>query len=159
MGYEIRIIVGKRCLSPSPEIAVDETKPYKDGSGFEPLRDEKGDYVYTGRNEQWFDAMAGVELCKLGHQDDALNRLIQASFQKAKDKKDHVIYFYGIDGNIKQTEDRYGAKMWPVPVTEVLEAMKQTESTATYRRLQWAVALLEEMAKDPDQLEVLFYGH
>jgi len=158
MGYEIKCFIGKSGQA-SPEWALSD-KRYKDDSGFEPLKDAKGNTLYTGRTEHWFQIMAMVDLCKLGYQDDALNRLIHQSHKTAKDAiKTNVYYFYGEDGNTQVKEDRYGDGMWPVPVKDVLEAMKSVEDAQTYRRLVWAIALLEAMAKDPANLQVLFYGY
>lgn len=67
MGYEIKMLVGKSCLR-AKEIERDMSKPYSDGSGYEYKRDEKGEIVYTGREEVWFQVMAEVDLSKLGYQ-------------------------------------------------------------------------------------------
>lgn len=158
MGYEIKMFVGKVSLRGKEWKLTD--KRYDDDSGFEPERDDKGKIVYTDRTEHWFQVMAFVDLCKLGYQDDALNRLISDSFDTAKKHaKTDVHYFYGEDGNKKIVDDLYGAALWPVPVKDVLEAMKKSHGRSKYRRTDWAIALLVAMAKDTEQLEVIFYGH
>lgn len=159
MGYEIKIIIGKATSVKHPEWDLSD-KPYKDGSGFEPKRDAKGNILYTGRTECWFQVMATLDLCKLGYQKDPLNDLIAQSHQTAKEQAKTLFhYYYADDGNTKIVEDRYGAALWPVPVKEVLAAMKLSEDAKTYRRLIWAIALLESMVEDSEGLEVLFYGH
>jgi hypothetical protein len=158
MGYETKLIIGKASQA-SPEWALSD-QLYKDGSGFEPLRDAKGNILHTGRTEHWFQIMAMVDLCKLGHADDSLNRLLHQSHKTAKEQnKAHVYYFYDSDGNTQVKEDRYGDGMWPVPIKDVLDAMKASEGAQTYRRLVWAIALLEAMVKDSENLQVLFYGY
>lgn len=158
MGYEIKLYVGKPCLE-GDEHARDMDQPYCDGSGYHYKKDEKGNFVPTGRREKYFMVMAMIDLCKLGYQDDALNKLIAQSFEMGKTNKDKLFhYFY--DGNEQVTEDCYGATFWPVPVRYVLDAMKTVQDKDDpYRRLTWAIALLEAMKDDSEQLEVLFYGH
>lgn len=157
MGYEIKMIVGKTALSGSPEYAQDKSKPFDDGSGFEWQRDERGNPVPTGRTMHWFQEMAMVDLCKLGYQDDALNRLIADSHKKAKTDPLNVHYFFGSDGNTQITEDRYGSGMTPVPIADVLAAMEKYADY--YRRTRWALALLRSMEEDAEGLEVLFFGY
>lgn len=159
MGYETKIIIGKASSIVGPEWALSD-KHYSDDSGFEPKRDAKGNIAYTGRTEHWFQVMATLDLCKLGGQMDALRKLISESHKTGKEQANrYFYYYYADDGNTRIEEDRYGDKLWPVPVKEVLEAMKQSEDAKTYRRLIWAIALLESMAEDREGLEVLFYGH
>lgn len=158
MGYEIKMIVGKTGLA-MPEWKRSNRR-YEDDSGYEPERDDKGNIVYTGRNEHWFQVMAMIDLCKLGYQDDPLNRIIAQSHKHAKDTtKTDVWFYYADDGNTHINEDHYGAAMSPVPVKDVLAAMKQSADATKYRRLIWAIALLESMSTDPEDLEVMFFGH
>lgn len=157
MGYEIKAYIGKTD-SDGNEWALTK-KRYKDGSGFEPQKKD-GQIVYTGRTSHWFQVYAMIDLCKLGYQDDALNRLISDTFKRAKDvSKTDYHFFYGTDGNTEIKEDRYGAPVGVAPLKTVLKAMQSTEDAKTYRRLVWAIALLKSMSKDGEQLEVLFYGY
>lgn len=159
MGYEIKLLIGKSCLH-GEEIARDLKHPFKDGSGFPLKKDKKGEYVKTGRKEAWFQTMAEVELCKLGYQNDALNRLIDATHKKAREcAKKEVLYFYGTDGNTQITEDRYGDPIRAAPIANVYDAMKAAHGKSDYRRVKWALALLAEMVNDSEKLEVVFYGH
>ena len=157
MGYETKIIIGKS-TTPTPEWEEDKEHPFDDGSGFPYKMDKLGREIPTGRMETYFSVYAELDLCKLGYQDDELNRLAQKSHDKAKGKQ--FWFFYGTDGNTRITEDSYGAGMTPMPIGKVLKAMKASiDKDDPYRRLAWAIALLESMAKDSEGLEVLFYGH
>lgn len=161
MGYEIQLLIGKSCLR-HDELKLDKKHPFKDGSGYPYLKAKNGDYVKTGRIESWFQIMAEVDLCKLGYQDDALNRLINETHRLGNENKGRECwYVYGItDGNKTEREDRYGDALRPAPIKEVLKAMRESmDKTHPYRRLVWAEALLSKMAKDPEGLEVIFWGH
>jgi len=158
MGYEIKMLVGKQCLN-GKELVLNKEKPFSDGSGFPYKRDGKGNYVETGRAEAWFQIYAEIDLCKWGYQKDAFNDLVTKSHDEKRAKKE-VIYFYGTDGNTRITEDCYGAQMFPVPIKDALKALKASEDkSAPYRRATWAIALLESMVGDPEELGVMFYGH
>jgi hypothetical protein len=160
MGYEIKLIIGRASLLTSDEIKRDLEKPFKDGSGYEYAKDEKGGYVKTGRKEHYFQVYATLDLCKLGYQEDELNSLIARSHKEgARQAKTAFHYFYADDGNTQIVEDRYGSKMWPVPVGDVLNAVQRCEDATKYRRLMWAIALLTSMKDDPQGVSVMFYGH
>ncbi len=159
MGYEIKMMIGKSGHT-SAEREKDMAKPYSDGSGFETKKDKIGNDVLTGRTGHYFYVFVDFDLCKLGYQDDALNKLIQKSQDKKRRSK-HFYYFYGTgDGNNEIKQDNYGSQMYPVPIKKVMEAMRKTiDKNEPYRRLEWAIALLESMSKDTEELEVMFYGH
>lgn len=158
MGYEIKLIVGKRGYS-MKEVERDLTKPYEDGSGFEYKKDEKGNYIYTGRNEIYFQIMGIVELCKIG--DGPLSKVVSKSHKLGNEfSKVDFVLFYGFDGDEQFSEDKYGDYSWPVPVKEVCAALSQELSEGEdYRRFVWALALLNSMKNDSEQLEVIFWGH
>lgn len=161
MGYEIKMFIGKTTSVLRPEREIDPDEPYSDGSVFAPKKDADGKEILTGREEVWFKIMAEIDLCKLGYQDDALNRLITQSHADAKADATHVHYVFGLDGNKEFKKDRYGHKMHPVPVRTVLRAMEESHpaSPNEYRRTKWAKALLASMGNDGEELEVLFWGH
>jgi hypothetical protein len=159
MGYETKLIIGKASALVRDEWARSPT-PYSDGSGFEPQRDPKtGQPLLTGRKEHWFHEMVTIDMCKLGY-DGELSDLGSRSHALAKANlaKDFH-FFYADDGNTQITEDRYGDPMWPMPIAEVLAAAKAHPDAKTYRRLRWAIALLESMAEDGEGLSILFYGY
>ena len=157
MGYEIKVMLGKPSSHTFPEWKRSST-PYADGSGFEPERDENGKPVETGRVMNYFTKYAEVDMCKLGGQDDSLNRLIQHSFSLAKQHPDKVYYFYGRDGNSEVTEDRYGARMHPVPLKDLVRALNDLPDLE-YRRLRWLKALVDSMSDDTEEMFAMFYGY
>jgi hypothetical protein len=161
MGYETRLIVGKATDQKMPEFERDLTKPYDDGSGFEKKKDADGNDIPTGRTIQWFHNMAEVDLAKMG--EGPLSDLHDRYVKFAKDAPAVAWEVYGFtDGNHAVTEDCYGDPLTPVPIAEVLAALKKENSIAgqnKYRRVLWAIALLEAMVDDPEGLSVLFYGH
>lgn len=64
MGSEVTMIIVEKGY-PSREWERSDTK-YTDGSRYEPVRDEKGNIVYTGRTEYYCQVIGAVEMCKLG---------------------------------------------------------------------------------------------
>lgn len=160
MGYEIKLIIGKSTAG-RPEIARDMNKPYSDGSGFEYKKDKKGNDVLTGKIEHYFSVYAELDLCKIGYADNALNRLNTKSHDPKRRSK-HVYYFYGTtEGNKDARKDNYDAPLFPVSLKQVLKSIKEVQQAESepYRRFTWAIALLESMAQDGEDLEVLFWGH
>lgn len=157
---EIKLFIGKSCLR-GDELERDKEHPFSDGSGFPYKKDADGNYIKTGRTEAWFKIMAEIELCKLGYQKDALNTLISETQKTARENKHRErFYVYGLDGNQEFETDPCGDPLSPVPVKSVLQAMESSRvETDPYRRTEWAIALLSVMAKDPENLEVMFWGH
>lgn len=158
MGYEIKMMVGSIC-SATEELQKDEGLMYSDGSGHPYKRGKDGQTIPTGRKAFYILSVAEVKLCKLGYQDDPLNRLIKASHTKAKEMKS-TEFHYWYSGEKETEEDCYGENLWPVPIMEVLEAIK-TSNTENYCRLHWAQALLESIVAYPSYNEVCcyFYGY
>lgn len=156
MGYETKLLIGHASSLTSEEIAYTKRR-YSDGSGFHPKM-HKGKIVRTGRKEHWFNHMATVDLCKLG--DGPLSDLISLTHKRAKEcATTDVHYYFADDGNTRIIEDRYGDGFYPVSVAEALAAAKAMAGAETYRRLKWAIALLESMKGESEGLSVLFYGH
>ncbi len=164
MGYEIKLLIGKSCLE-RDELEKDMTKPFDDGSGHEYKRDTNGEYIKTGRKEHWFQTMAEIDLCQLGAQGDALNRLIDETQAEAKAVAgEKVWYFYGTgDRNTEIKEDQYGVPFMPVGIRAVHGAirltMEKSHESRNCRRLIWAEALLRSMKEDTESLECIFFGH
>jgi len=154
MGYEIKVLIGKSTSWPRQEMKRTNVR-YKDDSGWEPELDDKGNYVYTDRTEHYFDVYAVMDMCKLGCQSDALNTLIGKSFALAKNNENQIHHFYASDGNTMIQEDRYGSRMHPVSLIELKEALDALPDM-DYRRLRWLKALVDEMVKDKEPLQVMF---
>lgn len=157
MGYEIKMIVGSASSHADSEWKLSD-KRYSDDSGWEPVRDEAGEIVLTGRKEIYFQTMAVLDLCKIGT--GPLRAVVEASKARAKAEAGERFHFrYADNGDDRIVEDRYGDVFWPVPVAGVLRALKANNRRDGYRRFAWAIALLESMVGDQQELTVLFYGH
>lgn len=158
MGYEIKLYIGK-AYRDCEEIARDMSKPYEDGSGFEYQKDKDGNYVKTGRIEKYFSVYAMVDLCKCGY-DSKIYDLSGKSHKLANENKDkYFYYFYGSDGNSQVVEDRYGDYMYAMPIKDTIKALTADRQKDEYRRYKWAIALLNSMKDDQENLEVLFFGY
>lgn len=159
MGYKIKIIIGKSGIE-GPEYAIDKSKPFSDGSGFERQKDSRGQPVKTGRTGVYFREYARMDLCKLGYQDDELNDLISATQKIGKDNSS-LRYYYFYHGDNEVSVDCYNSHFWPVPIRTVLVALKKShpKRKTGYRRTNWAIDLLSSMVDDEEGLEVIFYGH
>ncbi len=109
----------------------------------------------SGINEspKWFDIYAEINLCKCGY-----GSYIHAL--ESSHKGEPLVYWYGYDGNERITEDRYGEKPLPLPLKDVLGALRKDAKHDSYRRFKWAIALLEEMDKEENfDKTVLLYGY
>jgi hypothetical protein len=158
MGYEITLIVGKSSSVRGPERVDDLSKPFSDGSGYEWKKDENGIPLTTGRQEIFFMTMAEINLCKIGS--GHLSVLVDSTHKMGDKDSKNAWYIYGTtDGNKSAKEDKYGDKLYPVPISDVLDALKADHASDNYRRFRWAIALLESMKDDPEKLEVIFWGH
>jgi len=96
MGYDITMLVGK-AKSQRAEPELDLSKPFEDGSGYAYKRDKKGEVIYTGRTEHWFDVYATIDLCNLGA--GKLSVLVSRTKAVAKKNAEKEFYFfYGFGG-------------------------------------------------------------
>lgn len=159
MGYEIKLIIGKAGME-GPEFERDKSKPFKDGSGFDYKTDGRGQPVKTGRTGVFFSEYARLDLCKLGYQEDALNKLIYKTHTTGGKSKS-LRYYYFYQGDTQVSKDCYGDALWPVPIREVLDALlaSHPKGKDSYRRTDWAIDLLSSMVDDSEGLEVIFFGH
>jgi len=104
----------------------------------------------------YFMVYAHVDMCKMG--DSALFNLPWVNKTPEKEKW----YFYAPmgDGDTVVDEDRYGDIPRPVPIADVINALREDVTKNDYRRFKWALALLEAMAEDsPEGLSVLMWGY
>jgi len=152
MGYETRLYVGKS-TSLTHDVYKRSDKPEIDGEDvYYPYeKDNEGNLITTGKKSTWFEVMAMIDLCKTGHGSE----ISKIDFKNTDES--HYWYFYS--GNKEIIDDNYGDKSKPIPISVVLEALKKDYQESEYRRFKWAIALLESMAEDKEELSVLFYGH
>lgn len=101
--------------------------------------------------ETYFEIMCMVDLCQCsrGSMINGLNRV----------NKDDSHGWYWYLGDKRLSEDAYGDRLKPVPIEHVIEALKVDLENEDYRRLRWAIALLESMADDSEEISVLLYGY
>jgi len=107
----------------------------------------------------WLNTTATIDLKALGS-DSLIHK-----FELEKDKYKPA-FFYSNDGDTKITADKYGTKLYAVPIVEFVKVFRQEckrskeENGVMYRRLAWALPLLTRM-KNYQPLEnlhvVLFY--
>jgi hypothetical protein len=155
MGYDTHIAIGRLGL-PFEEAKDDLTKPYEDGSGYECLRDENGDYVLTGITSHSFDPYVEVNLCKI------YNSHLSKVHEKYKDSplmdETNLVYIYQKDGNTRFEEDYYGDKLILAPFEEVFEAVKKDAEKDEYRRFRWLKSAMMSMEDNKSELHCIFYG-
>jgi hypothetical protein len=151
MGYETKLFIGKSCHSGKEvkkgDLVLEEGEAYKPY-----LKDDKGNYIHTGREEIYFMVYATIDLCKCGYDSEVLKL-----DWRNKESDSVVWYFY--NGSEETREDLYGESSKPIKIQEVLGALKKDAKKDDYRRFKWAISLLESMVNDSEDLEVLFYGH
>jgi hypothetical protein len=151
MGYDTHIAV-VRILEPTPEYVEDKDKPYSDGSGYHYKKDEYGNIIRTGRTEITGLVICEMDLCKLGS--SRLSAVQGEALKKAKDHLEVQFYSrYATDGNTKILEDAYGDPLCVAEFDEVLKALRLDCAESEYRRIHWALALLESM-KGNQELEI-----
>jgi len=101
----------------------------------------------------WFEKMAVIDLCVLPSPSD----ILQLDWKNKN--KEPLVCWYLDDGNTQVTEDSYGDMPKPLPIEQVSYAVMKDMASSEYRRLKWALGLLEAMEDDPEGLEVLITGH
>lgn len=104
------------------------------------------------RKAKWFQIYAELDLCKLGSKSPLFDLMKKVCRPE--------VYWYKSDGNTREMRDRYGDCFKPVPIRDVLAALQADPDATTYRRIKWAIGLLEEMVQDKeDDISVVFFGH
>ena len=99
----------------------DKENPFDDGSGFPYLEDENGKPIPDGNKERYLSPFGMIDLKKCG---DCNLLKIVSEFGQELDENVYP-FVYGSDGNSKIKKDCYGDKLIPVPLTEVLVALKE----------------------------------
>jgi hypothetical protein len=152
MGYETKLIIGRSGMA-SDEIERGDMI-VEEGERYRPmLKDEKGNFVKTGRKVTYFMVYAEIDLCKCGYS-SAIHKLDRVN----KDESHFWEWYSTGYGNDELTQDSYGDKPKPLPIPVVLEALEEDAKDSDYRRFKWAIALLKSM-QDDDNLKVMLYGH
>ena len=109
------------------------------------------------QGKKYFMVYATVDMSKMGY-DSAVYDLPW----KNENTDDVMWEWYAPtgDGDIAVCQDRYGDYPQPVPVGDVIEALRTDSAGDDYRRFKWALALLEAMEKDtPEGLSVILWGY
>jgi hypothetical protein len=150
MGYDITLLIGKEGHTGS-EIKEGDLI-IENGEAYRPyIKDEEGNFVTTGKKETFFFVYAELDLCKCDY-DGFIHKLDR----KNTDESHH---WYWYRGSEKRTDDFYGDQPKPMPIAEVIEAIEKDSEGEEYRRFKWALALLNSMKDDPENLQVLWFGH
>ena len=112
------------------------------------------DYVTDAtKGKDWFQIFANVDLCKYGY---------ESNLHKLNDATEATpVHAYAImgDGDTPVVEDRYGADLTPIPIQDVINALRMDAKEDDYRRIGWALVLLEKMAQDVNDLHVVLWGY
>lgn len=155
MGYESKLYIGE--LHEAEDVYVEDENA-EDGSGYP--KDENGDLIPTGKKERWLNIFGMIDLCKCGSESKWLK--IVSEFSQEIDE--NVYPFIFEEGDIQIKEDKYGDKLIPVPLEEVLIALKDDNKRGNYRRFKWAIAMIESILdgytdRTQCDLVALHYGH
>lgn len=114
-------------------------------------------FLQREEKTNWFQIMGMVDLCKPGH-GSGISKLCQSI---ELDKVAQKVYLYAPmgDGDTTVEEDCYGVKLKTIPLEIVLDALYADQENDPYRRFKWAIALLEAMQDDLENLEIVLYGY
>ncbi len=79
-------------------------------------------------------------------------------------KNDTTFEFFSPTGDNDQSiiEDRYGNRMRPIPLDDVIAALEKDVRRDNYRPAVWAISLLNKMREDAisdESFTVMLYGH
>ena len=163
MGYEIKLIIGKEG-HPSTELKHEDQAILDGNLAYFPIqKDKKGNFIETGRVEVYFQVYAMVDLSKPG---------IDCHLLKLdwKNTDTRIVWYFYEDGNTQVKQDDYGDLSKPIPVADVITALKKDfkesldkypgfegdPDSGGYRRFKWAIALLKVMDTNT---QVLLHGH
>ncbi len=150
MGYETTLLIGRECTT-SDEIKRGPLVT-EEGEAYRPyLKDEDGAFIKTGAKETYFMIYAEIDLCKCGYTSE-----ISKIDKENTDKGHHWIWASGGD---ERSEDLYGEKPKPVSFKAVIDALEKDYQDGEYRRFKWALALLNSMQDESEELSILMFGH
>ena len=105
----------------------------------------------------YFMVFAELRMCKMG----STARISKLDWKNTSTSPEPYWYYYQGESDELVTEDKYGDKSRPVPIGEVIEALKHDVARDDYSRFKWALDLLKAMddSKGYSNLSVMFYGH
>lgn len=150
MGYEVKIMIGETGTSANKMLRESKLK-IEDGEAWYPYaKDDNGNFIKTDMVETYFMITAEINLCKIG--DSHLFKSLKLNKDKLRE-----YYWYGYDGNMRISEDRYGEKADLATIEDCITALKKDVKESDYRRFKWALSLLESM-KDSN-MKVLWFGY
>ena len=151
MGYELKINIGT--------LGKVQKKALIDIDG-NYVKNEEDRFIYTDNNECWFYVFATVDLCKIY---DSATYALAMKYQKSRKligEGNDVEYYYYDNNSSAIIEDACGSKWNPVPLKDVVKALRKDVKTDEYRRFKWAYELCKSMLKtDGEEKFVMFYGH
>lgn len=151
MGYETRLLIGVDS-SLTEDDCVYGDLIIEDGEAYRPIKkDEEGTLLKTGRKATWFKIYASIDLCKCGYK-SKINDIDNAN-------NDENHYWYWYEGSERTSEDAYGRELKPISANTVIAALKKDVESYNYRRFKWALALLESMTDDSENISVLLCGY
>ena len=97
-----------------------------------------------------FDIYATIELHKVGFS-SALHKI------NSENTKNNDVYWY--HGSEERTQDYYGKRPQPVPISRVLSALEADLKIEEYDRFKWALSLLKSMDNSLEPISALILGH
>ncbi len=113
----------------------------------------KAQKPFAKEETRWFQIMATVDLCKPGYESEVYKLT-------TSDKSDPVYIFPPMgDGDTTITKDRYDSPLHTIPIDKMLIAMRKDEARDPYRRFKWAIAMLESMLNDSEELSCVLFGY
>jgi len=89
--------------------------------------------------KRYFMTSAMVDLCKVDY---------LGYNPTEREAKGIPIFMYGSDGDTKILEDKYGEKLYALPIAEFLERLQKCDD-GLYIRYRWLIQLLHSMTKIP----------
>ena len=115
---------------------------------------------YESEKPKWFDVVAEMSLSKIGSKSE-LMKLIVSEKERLKEDDARDVYFYASDGNTKIVKDKYGEKLFTIPLEKVLEAVCIDDKLDDYRRIRLFGDLLLSFKVNwgEEGVEVVFFGY
>ena len=108
----------------------------------------------TGKDVTWFEIFATIKLCECDLDSNLL------ALDRVNKDKNWSLFWFGSDGDERITTDKYDDRLQPVPIMDVINALKSDLKIEDYNRFRWALSLLESMQNNEyKNITVLLYGY